>query len=127
MILLLFSIGIVPLLGAQDMDTLEGVYREQYEQLTAQENMLQEQIDNLTNMKAQVDSLIGQVGDIPAVDYAQEADRYRQLELLLPSATRYTQELARRQKQLTELQQQKTDLRSRILERQSSLPIWWRQ
>ncbi len=112
---------------AQDMDTLEGVYRQQYEELTAQENGLQQQMDTLVNLKLQVDSLIGQVVGTPAENYSQEADRYRQLELLLPSARRYTQELAEKQRQLTALQQRKAELRSTILQRQSSLPIWWRQ
>lgn len=114
-------------LAAQDMDTLEGIYRQQYEQLTAQESALQQQIENLLNMRSQVDNLIGQVGSAPASSYGQEADRYRQLELLLPSATRYSQELEQRQRQLAEVQQQKAELRSKILQRQSALPIWWTQ
>ncbi|OPY69479.1 MAG: hypothetical protein A4E57_01166 [Syntrophorhabdaceae bacterium PtaU1.Bin034] len=113
--------------SAQDMDSLEGIYRQQYEQYTSQENALQQQIDNLAGLKSQVDSLIGQVANMPAASYGQEADRYRQLELLLPSATRYSQELEQKQRQLTEVQRQKAELRSKILERQSALPIWWTQ
>lgn len=112
---------------AQDMDTLEGIYREQYFQLTAQENALQQQIDNLTNLKSQVDGLMGQVANMPTANYGQEADKYRQLELLLPSATRYSAELDQRQRQLADVQRQKAELRSRILQRQSALPIWWTQ
>jgi hypothetical protein len=114
-------------LAAQDMDTLEGVHRQQYERLTAQENSVQQQMDVLMGLKSGVDDLIGQVSTIPSEDYSQEADRYRQLELLLPSATRYSEELARRQKQLQQLQQQKATLRSQILERRSDLPVWWRE
>lgn len=114
-------------LGAQDMDALEGVHRQQYERLIAQENSVQQQMDLLAGLKSQIDDLIGQVSAIPSEDYSQEADRYRQLELLLPSATKYSEELAQRQRQLRQLQQQKTELRSQILERQSDLPVWWRE
>jgi prefoldin subunit 5 len=112
---------------AQDMDSQEGVDREQYQQLTAQENVLQQQIDTLASLKSQVDGLMGQVANMPTTNYGQEADKYRQLELLLPSATRYSYELDQRQRQLTEIQRQKAELRSRILQRRSSLPIWWTQ
>ena len=113
-------------LWAQDMDTLEGVHREQYERLTSQQNFVQQQMDMLLGLKSQVDDLIARVSTIPSADYSQEADRYRRLELLLPSAARYSEELAQRQKQLQQLQQQKAELRSRILERRSDLPVWWR-
>jgi DNA repair exonuclease SbcCD ATPase subunit len=112
---------------AQDMDSQEGVDREQYQQLTAQENALQQQIDNLANLKSQLDGLMGQVANMPTANYGQEADKYRQLELLLPSATRYSYELDQRQRQLADIQRQKAELRSRILQRRSVLPIWWPQ
>lgn len=126
-VLLILLLGLVYVTMAQDMDSLEGIYREQYFQLTARENDLQQQIDNLTNLKSQVDNLMGQVGGMPSANYSQEADKYRQLELLLPSATRYSQEIDVRQRQLAEVQRQKAELRSKILQRQSALPIWWTQ
>lgn len=110
---------------AQDMDTAEGIYRGQYEQYRAQENALQQQIDNLVNLKSQVDGLIAQISSSPSTNYGQDAERYRQIQLLLPSAIQYSQELDRRQKQLAEVQRQKEELRSKILARQSSLPVWW--
>lgn len=112
---------------AQDMDTIEGVYRRQYEQYTMQEREIQQQMENLANLKSQIDSLIAQVGGTPTTNYTQEADRYRQLQLLLPSALQYSHELERRDKQLTDIRHQKDELKSKILERQSSLPIWWTQ
>ncbi len=117
---------IAPLL-AQDMDTLEGIQRQQYEQLTAQQNLVQQQMDLLVGLKSQVDGIITQVSSIPSNDYNQEADRYRQIQLLIPSAVKYSQELAQRQKQIDQLQRQKADLRSQILARRSDLPIWWRE
>lgn len=114
------------LLPAQDMDTLEGLYRQRYEQFAATESSLQQQIDNLNSVLSQIQTVIGQVNNLPAVNYAQQADRYQQLELLLPSARRFSQEISQRQGQLDEVQRQKAELRSTILARQSDLPIWWR-
>jgi DNA repair exonuclease SbcCD ATPase subunit len=111
--------------AAQDMDAVEGVYRQQYEQYTAQENRLQQQIDALASAKSQVDSLINQVGGAATTNYAQEAERYRQIQLLLPSAIQYSLDLDRRDKELTEIRQRKEQLRTAILGRQSALPVWW--
>ena len=113
--------------AAQDMDTVEGVYRQQYEQYTAQEAALQQQINGLLSQKTQVDGLIAQITGTSTQNYAQEAERYRQLQLLLPSAIQYSRDLADREKLLAQVQQKKAQLRAAILGRQSSLPIWWTQ
>jgi chromosome segregation ATPase len=126
-ILLVFLTGFSLIAAAQDMDAIEGVYRQQYEQYTTQESTLQQQMDVLANVKSQVDNLISQVGGAPTTNYAQEADRYRQLQLLLPSAIQYSLDLDRLDKQLAEVRKRKTELRNKILERQSALPIWWTQ
>jgi prefoldin subunit 5 len=118
----------LPFVGAaQDMDSLEGVYREQYQQYTAQETMLQQQVDALASVKSQVDDLISQVSGTQTTNYAQEAERYRQLQTLLPSAIQYSTDLAARDKQLTEVRKRKAELRDTILARQSALPVWWTQ
>ena len=113
--------------AAQDMDSIEGVYRQQYQQYTAQEASLQQQMDSLSSAKSQVDDLISQVGGATTTNYAQEAEKYRQLQLLLPSAIQYSLDLAARDKQLTEVRRRKAELRDTILARQSALPVWWTQ
>ena len=113
--------------AAQDMDTIEGVYRQQYEQYTAQEAAIQQQMNALLSQKGQVDGLISQITGSATQNYAQEAERYRQLQLLLPSAIQYSSDLAQREKALTQVQQKKAQLRAAILSRQSALPIWWTQ
>ncbi len=124
--LFLLSLTYFPFVAAaQDMDTVEGVYRQQYEQYTAQENVVQQQMNSLAGAKSQVDSLIDQVGGTTTTNYAQEADKYRQLQLLLPSAIQYSLELDRRDRQLAEIRQRKEQLRTAILGRQNELPIWW--
>jgi len=112
-------------LFSQDMDTLEGIYRQQYQEYTARQNSLQVQIDGLSNVLTQIQSTIDQINALPAENYAQQADKYEQLTLLLPSAQKFSQEIAKRQKQLDEITRKKEDLKSTILSRQSSLPIWW--
>ena len=114
-------------LFGQDMDTLEGIYRQQYEEYTARQGALQEQIDGLNSVLTQIQTLIDQVSALPAETYAQQADRYEQLSLLLPSAQKFSQQIGQRQKRLDEVMRKKEDLRSTILARQSSLPIWWRE
>jgi prefoldin subunit 5 len=126
-ILLVFLTCFSFIAAAQDMDAIEGVYRQQYEQYTAQETALQQQMDALANMKSQVDGLISQVGGAPTTSYAQEADRYRQLQLLLPSAVQYSLDLDRLDKQLAEVRKRKAELSATILARQSALPVWWAQ
>jgi hypothetical protein len=110
---------------AQDMDTLEGIYRVQYEQYTVQENVFQQQINHLIDLKSQVDGLIAQIGSSPTTNYGQDAEKYRQIQLLLPSAIQYSQDIDQLQKQLAEVERHKEELRSTILARQSALPIWW--
>jgi predicted nucleic acid-binding Zn-ribbon protein len=130
---LLPAIFLVPLVcfsfiaAAQDMDSVEGVYRQQYEQYTAQETTLQQQMDALASVKSQVDDLISQVSGAPTTNYNQEAARYQQLQLLLPSAIQYSRDLAALDKQLTEIRKHKAELRDRVLARQSALPVWWTQ
>ena len=113
--------------AAQDMDSIEGIYRQQYQQYTAQEAALQQQMDALLSQKGQVDSLISQVTGATTQNYAQEAERYRQLQLLLPSAIQYSADLAQRERALAQVQAKKAELRAAILGRQSALPVWWTQ
>jgi hypothetical protein len=116
-----------PTLSAQDMDTLDGIYRGEYEQLLLQENALLQQVEGLRDLKAGVDDMIEAVGTTPTADYAQEADRYERLQLLLPSAIKYSRELDQTLRKLEGVQQKKADLRAKVLERQSDVPIWWTQ
>ena len=114
-------------LFSQDMDHQEGIYRRQYEEYTARQDDLQEQIDGLNGVLTQIQALIDQINALPAETYAQQADRYEELTLLLPSAQRFSQEIGQRQNRLDEVMRKIEDLKSTILARQSSLPIWWRE
>ncbi len=114
-------------LFSQDMDQQEGIYRQQYEEYTARQDDLQEQIDGLNGVLTQIQALIDQINALPAETYSQQADRYEELTLLLPSAQRFSQEIGQRQNRLDEVTRKIEDLKSAILARQSSLPIWWRE
>ncbi|MGA2107280.1 MAG: hypothetical protein ABSH25_06520 [Syntrophorhabdales bacterium] len=130
-LIMVFALALVvcssAVLFSQDMDTQEGIYRQQYEEYTARQDDLQEQIDGLNGVLTQIQALIDQINALPAETYAQQADRYEELTLLLPSAQRFSQEISQRQKRLDEVMRKIEDLKSTILSRQSSLPIWWRE
>ncbi len=126
-IALAFTVCFSPGLFAQDMDTQEGIYRQQYEQYTARQSALQQQIDGLSSVLTQIQTLIDQVNALPADNFAQQADKYGELQLLLPSAEKFSQEISQRQRQLDKVTQQIDELRTAILARQSSLPIWWKE
>ncbi len=130
-LVMVFALALVvcssAVLFSQDMDQQEGIYRQQYEEYTARQDDLQEQIDGLNGVLTQIQALIDQINALPAETYAQQADRYEELTLLLPSAQRFSQEISQRQKRLDEVMRKIEDLKSTILSRQSSLPIWWRE
>ena len=114
------------LIFAQESSPLEEVQHGQYVALQNQMNYEQQRFNELQAIKTQVDSIISQVRDRPVSSYGQDAERYRELELLVPAAMAYSQELARRQRQLDELQRQKVALRSQVIDRRGgSLPTWW--
>jgi len=130
-LIMVFALALVVcssvVLFSQDMDQQEGIYRQQYEEYTARQDDLQEQIDGLNGVLTQIQALIDQINALPAETYAQQADRYQELQLLLPSAQRFSQEIGQRRKALDEVTRKIEDLKSAILARQSSLPIWWRE
>ena len=130
-LVMVFALALVvcssAVLFSQDMDQQEGIYRRQYEEYTARQDDLQEQIDGLNGVLTQIQALIDQINALPAENYAQQADRYEELTLLLPSAQRFSQEIGQRQNRLDEVMRKIEDLKSTILARQSSLPIWWRE
>jgi peptidoglycan hydrolase CwlO-like protein len=130
-LIMVFALALVvcssAVLFSQDMDQQEGIYRQQYEEYTARQDDLQEQIDGLNGVLTQIQALIDQINALPAETYAQQADRYEELTLLLPSAQRFSQEISQRQKRLDEVMRKIEGLKSTILSRQSSLPIWWRE
>jgi len=81
----------------------------------------------LTSIKSQVDSIMGQIGGRPSPTYQEQAEKYRQIEVLVPVAIRFAQELDRKQKQLDQLDQERETIRAKVLERQTYLPVWWRE
>ena len=70
-----------------EMSSLELSFKQQYEQLSMQIADLQNQIDDLKNIKAQVNSIIDQVQSKRSASFSQETDKYRQLEVR-PSCAR---------------------------------------
>jgi hypothetical protein len=93
--------------------------------LIVEESLLLQQVEILKSLKSRIDDMIQAVVSASTTNYAEEADRYRRLELLLPSVINYCQELDKVLKKVDDLQRKKDDLRGRVLERQTDLPLWW--
>lgn len=112
---------------AQDMDALDTVYRQGFEQNRNQRETLQRQVDDLRGIKSQVDSIMAQIEGRSSPTYQEQAEKYRQIEVLVPVAIRFSQELDRKQKQVDQLDQERETIRAKVLERQNYMPLWWRE
>jgi chromosome segregation ATPase len=124
----IISIGFVlwPLLSFSQYDSpIEEVQHGRYLTLQSQIDYLEQRVDQLQGIKIQVDDVISQVRERPVATFTQDAERYQELEVLVPAATAYSQELARRQQQLDELRRQKLALRTEVVTRRGTLPVWW--
>jgi chromosome segregation ATPase len=108
-----------------EMSPLEISFKQQYEQLSLQITDLQNQIDDLKSIKAQVNSIIDQVQSKRSASFTQETDKYRQLEVLVPVAVRFSQELENKQNQMTQLASRRDAVKARVLQWRGALPPWW--
>lgn len=126
-IALILALGLWGSALAQDMDALDSVYRQGFEQNRNQRKTVQGQLDDLRGIKSQVDSIMAQIEVRPSPTYQEQAEKYRQIEVIVPVAIRFSQELDRKQKQLDKLDQERETIRAKVLERQDYLPLWWRE
>ena len=126
-IALIIALGLWGSALAQDMDALDSVYRQGFEQNRNQRETVQRQLDDLRGIKSQVDSIMAQIEVRPSRTYQEQAEKYRQIEVIVPVAIRFSQELDRKQKQLDKLDQERETIRAKVLERQDYLPLWWRE
>jgi len=108
-----------------EMSPLEISFKQQYEQLTLQITDLQNQIDDLKGIKAQVNSIIDQVQSKRSTSFTQETDKYRQLEVLVPVAVRFSQDLETKQNQMNQLVSRRDAVKARVLQWRGTLPPWW--
>ena len=108
-----------------EMSSLELSFKQQYEQLSMQITDLQNQIDDLKSIKAQVNSIIDQVQSKRSASFSQETDKYRQLEVLVPVAVRFSQDLENKQTQMNQFTSRKDAVKSRVLQWRGTLPPWW--
>jgi hypothetical protein len=126
-IALIIALGLWGSALAQDMDALDTVYRQGFEQNRNQRETIQRQLDDLRGIKSQVDSIMAQIEGRSSPTYTEQAEKYRQIEVIVPVAIRFSQELDRKQKQLDQLDQERETIRAKVLERQNYLPLWWRE
>ena len=108
-----------------EMSGVEISFKQQYDQFSIQIADLQNQIEDLKNIKAQVNSIIDQVQSKRSASFSQETDKYRQLEVLVPVAVRFSQDLENKQAQLNQLTSRRDAVRVRLLQWRGTLPPWW--
>jgi DNA repair exonuclease SbcCD ATPase subunit len=119
---LLLSPGVT---RSQEMSALEASFRQQYEQFTMQIMDLQRLTEDLRGIKAQVDAIIEQIQSKRYTSYSQEADKYRQLEVLMPVAVRFSQDLEAKRSQIEQLVSKREAVKARLVEWRGTLPPWW--
>ena len=125
LILVAFLLLLPGVTASQEMSVLEASFRQQYEQFTIQIMDLQRLTEDLRNIKAQVDSIIEQIQGKRYTSYAQEADKYRQLEVLMPVAVRFSQDLEAKRAQIDQLVSKREAVKARLVEWRGTLPPWW--
>lgn len=125
LILVAFLLLLPGVSASQEMSALETSFRQQYEQFTIQIMDLQRLIEDLRNIKAQVDGIIEQIQGKRYTSYAQEADKYRQLEVLMPVAVRFSQDLEAKRAQIDQLVSKREAVKARLVEWRGTLPPWW--
>jgi cell division protein FtsB len=108
-----------------EMSPLERSFKQRYEALSAQIEDLRKQIANLQDLKYRVDYIIDAVQDQPTTNSGQTADKYNQLELLLPVGVRFSRDLQRKQAQMDQLIARWEALKEELLRWRGSLPSWW--
>ncbi len=108
-----------------EMGALEISFKQQFDQLSVQIIDLQNQIDDLKSIKAQVSSIIDQVQGKRSASFSQETDKYRQLEVLVPVVVRFSQDLENKQTQMNQLVSRRDAVKARVLQWRGTLPPWW--
>ena len=108
-----------------EMSALEISFKQQYDQLAIQIADLRNQIEDLRGIKAQVQSIIDQVQSKRSTSFSQETDKYRQLEVLVPVAVRFSQDLENKQTQMNQLFSRRDAVKARVLQWRGTLPPWW--
>ena len=111
--------------ATNEMSALEISFKQQFDQLSVQIIDLQNQIDDLKSIKAQVSSIIDQVQGKRSASFSQETDKYRQLEVLVPVVVRFSQDLENKQTQMNQLVSRRDAVKARVLQWRGTLPPWW--
>jgi cell division protein FtsB len=108
-----------------EMSPLEQSFKQRYEILFAQAEDLRKQIGDLQDLKDRADYIIDVVQNQPSTNPGQTADKYNQLELLLPVGVRFSRDLQRKQAQMDQLIARREALKAELLRWRGSLPSWW--
>ncbi len=108
-----------------EMSPLERSYKQRYDVLSDQLKDLKKQIGDLQGLKNNVDYLIDTVQSQPTNDSAQSLDKYNQLQSLLPVGVVFSQDLQRKEGQMSQVIAKREALKEELLRWRGSLPFWW--
>ncbi len=108
-----------------EMSPLEQSFKQKYDALSVQVKDLRKQIDDIQGLKSNVDYIIDAVQSQPTANSAQSADKYNQLQSLLPVGVTFSRDLQTKETQMAQVIEKREALREELLRWRGSLPFWW--
>ncbi len=108
-----------------EMSPLEQSFKQRYETLSVEIESLREQVDNLQDLKSRLDYIIDSVQNLPTTDSGLTAEKYNQLQALLPVGVVFSRDLQGKLAQLGRLVTRREALKEELLRWRGSLPFWW--
>ncbi len=108
-----------------EMSPLERSYKQKYENLSAMVKDLRKQIDDLQGLKNSIDYVIDVVQWQPTDDAGLSAQKYNQLQSLLPVGIVFSRDLQRKETQMAQVLATREALKEELLRWRGSLPFWW--
>jgi len=108
-----------------EMSPLEQSFKRRYERLSLQQQDLLGQIHDLEDLKKRVDYIIDVVQSQPTNDAGLSAEKYTQLQTLLPVGVTFSRDLQYKESQMAQLVATREALKQQLLIWRGSLPRWW--
>jgi len=110
-----------------EMSPLEQSFKQRYETLSAQQLDLLGRIHDLQDLKQRVDYIIDVVQSQPTNNAGLSAEKYTQLQSLLPVGVTFSRDLQFKEAQMAQLIATREILKQQLLLWRGSLPRWWNE
>jgi cell division protein FtsB len=108
-----------------EMSPLEQSFKQRYETLSAWQQDLLGRIHDLQDLKQRVDYIIDVVQSQPTTNAGLSAEKYTQLQSLLPVGMTFSRDLQFKEAQMAQLIATREALKQQLLRWRGSLPRWW--